>query len=323
MNQVIYRVYQGLAWLIFACMLLQFFLAGVGVFRAGSFGPHLSLGNLLIYASIVLLILAVVSVVTGTLDRWKVGSAALLVVLMLLQYRSVSDFLQESTPLISALHPVNGLLLVFVSYIVANGGERPWTAPIIIRGGGLAAVAAGVLLIIAVLLQLVFVLGQVYFTGGVDILDASVSGFEVLLLLGLVGLYVHVLEEAGLLGLVGFLVAFVGTALGTQGVGTQGDLWALLLADLGFALFGVASLRSGVYPRRASILLIIGAVLSGVAICVHEFIGVGMLGMSIEVIGDIGDIIFSASLVWLGLSLFRHKAEEVQRPHISRASESI
>ncbi|MDX6381333.1 MAG: hypothetical protein QOI57_2357, partial [Rubrobacteraceae bacterium] len=134
----------------------------------------------------------------------------------------------------------------------------------------------------------------------------------------LVGLYVHVSEEAGLLGLVGFLVAFFGTALGTQG-----DLWALLLADLGFALFGVASLRSGVYPRRASILLIIGAVLSGVAACVHEFIGVGMLGVSVEVIGDIGDIIFSASLVWLGLSLFRRRAEEVQRPHISQASESI
>jgi hypothetical protein len=213
--------------------------------------------------------------------------------------------------------------LLFVSYILANEGEMSWTASIIIRGGGLAAVATGVLLIIAVLLRLVFALGQVYFTGGVDILDALVSGFGVLMLLGLVGLlvglYVHVSEEAGLLGLVGFLVAFFGTALGTQG-----DLWALLLADLGFALFGVASLRSGVYPRRASILLIIGAVLSGVAACVHEFIGVvGMLGVSVEVIGAIGDIIFSASLVWLGLSLFRRRAEEVQRPYISQASESI
>src|SRR4051794_19851671 len=164
MNQVIYRVFQGLAWIIFACMVLQFFLAGVGVFGAGNISLHKSLGNLLIYASIVLLILAVVSVVTGTLDRWKVGQAGLLVVLMLLQYLSVSDFLQHGAPLISALHPVSGLLLLFVSYILANGGEMPWTAPII-RGGGLAAVAAGVLVIIAVLLRLVFVLGQVYFTG--------------------------------------------------------------------------------------------------------------------------------------------------------------
>jgi hypothetical protein len=164
MNQVIYRVFQGLAWIVFACMVLQFFFAGVGVFGAGSIALHLSLGNLLIYASIVLLILAVVSVVTGTLDRWKVGLAGLLVVLMVLQYLLVSDFLQEGAPLISALHPVNGLLLLFVSYILANGGGMPWTAPII-RGGGLAAVAAGVLLIIAVLLRMVFVLGQVYFTG--------------------------------------------------------------------------------------------------------------------------------------------------------------
>jgi hypothetical protein len=128
MNQVIYRVFQGLAWIVFACMVLEFFLAGVGVFRAGSFGPHRTLGNLVIYASIVLLILAVVSVVTGTLDRWKVGLAGLLVVLMVLQYLLASDFLQHGAPLISALHPVNGLLLLFVSYILANGGGMPWTA---------------------------------------------------------------------------------------------------------------------------------------------------------------------------------------------------
>jgi hypothetical protein len=109
-------------------MVLQFFFAGVGVFGAGSIALHLSLGNLLIYASIVLLILAVVSVVTGTLDRWKVGLAGLLVVLMILQYLLASDVLQHGAPLISALHPVNGLLLLFVSYILANGGGMPWTA---------------------------------------------------------------------------------------------------------------------------------------------------------------------------------------------------
>jgi len=121
-------VYQGLAWAVFVGLVLQFFLAGVGVFRAATLGPHRTLGDLLIYASIVLLILAVASVSTGNLDRWKVGLAVLLVVLLLLQYLLVLDSLQESAPVISALHPVNGLLLVFVSYAVAHGRGLPWTA---------------------------------------------------------------------------------------------------------------------------------------------------------------------------------------------------
>src|SRR4051812_1960546 len=107
MNQTIYRIYQGFAWIVFVGLLLQFFLAGLGVFRAANFGPHQTLGDLLIVASVVLLILAVASFVTSNLDRWKVGMATLLVVLLLLQYLLASDFLQDDAPAISALHPVN------------------------------------------------------------------------------------------------------------------------------------------------------------------------------------------------------------------------
>ena len=90
MNQTIYRVYQAFAWVVFAGMVLQFFLAGIGVFEKGNFGegnfgPHRTIGELLIYASIVLLILAGASVITGNSGgRWKVGLAALLFALMLL-----------------------------------------------------------------------------------------------------------------------------------------------------------------------------------------------------------------------------------------------
>src|SRR3954447_26838862 len=128
MNQAIYRVYQGLAWVIFVGVVLQFFLAGVGVFRAGNLGPHRTVGNLLIYAAIVLLILAVASIFTGSLDGWRVGLTVGLVVLLLLQSLLASDFLQEGAPIISALHPVNGLLLVYISYTLAHGRGLPWTA---------------------------------------------------------------------------------------------------------------------------------------------------------------------------------------------------
>ena len=135
MNQGIYRLYQGLAWVVFVGLVLQFFLAGLGVFRAANLGPHRTLGDLLIYASIVLLILAVAMVSTSNLDRWKVGLTVLLVVLLLLQYLLVSDSLQESAPVISALHPVNGLLLVFVSYTLAHGRGLPWTGRPRTEGG--------------------------------------------------------------------------------------------------------------------------------------------------------------------------------------------
>lgn len=126
MNVGLYRIYQGLGWIVFLGVVLQFFLAGVGVFRAGTLSAHRTVGNVLIYASIVLLILAVASVVSGTLDRWNVGLTALLVVLLLLQSLFASDFLQERAPLISALHPVNGVLLVYISFSLAHGRGLPW-----------------------------------------------------------------------------------------------------------------------------------------------------------------------------------------------------
>ena len=105
-----------------------------------------------------------------------------------------------------------------------------------------------------------------------------------LLLLGLVGLYARQSEEAGTLGLVGFLLAFLGTML------IAGDLWfeafavpylaevsprlaetsptGLLLAGaaasfasfgVGWLLFGIASFRARVFPRVAAVLIILGA----------------------------------------------------------------
>ena len=135
MNQGIYRLYRGLAWVVFVGIVLQFFLAGLGVFRAASLGPHRLIGDLLIYASVVLLILAVASALIGNLDRWMAGLAAVLVVLLLLQYLLASDFLQEGAPVISALHPVNGLLLVFLSYTLAHGRGVPWAARSRTEGG--------------------------------------------------------------------------------------------------------------------------------------------------------------------------------------------
>lgn len=135
MSRGIYYIYQGLTWLVFAGLLVQFFLAGLGVFRAATFRSHRTLGDVLIYASVVLLLLAVASLLSGNLDRWKVGLTTLLVVLLFLQYLLATDALQEGAPFISALHPLNGVLLVFVSYTLAHGRDLPWAAQTRVGGG--------------------------------------------------------------------------------------------------------------------------------------------------------------------------------------------
>ena len=131
-----------------------------------------------------------------------------------------------------------------------------------------------------------------------------------LLLVGLLGLYAHQSEAAGLLGLVGFVVAFLATAL------MVGVAWALLfftpsvalaapgffgavppgplvpglvatfaLAGLGWVLFGAATVRARVYPRVAAIVLMLGAVVSFVP-------------------SSPATLVFNVGVVWMGFVLF-------------------
>jgi hypothetical protein len=106
---------------------LQFFLAGLGVFRAASFSPHITVGTLLGIMSLILVILAVLSVLTSTLSRRSVTLATLLFALMVLQWLLVEVFL-GTVPALAALHPVNGLLIVAVAYALATGQRRPQPA---------------------------------------------------------------------------------------------------------------------------------------------------------------------------------------------------
>ena len=174
------------------------------------------------------------------------------------------------------------------------------------RLGGLAAAVAGVLFIIADLVALVLNLGQPSI-GGLFFKSVVALIAAVLLLLGLVGLYANRTEVMGILGLIGFLVAFFGLTLGQRGF-----LWAALLANLGWILFGVAILGTRAYPRTAAIILIVGAVLSGI---VNLLIGGGVLitPASYAVIGSVADIIFNVAIVWLGFSLFTGRVEETPR----------
>lgn len=116
-------LYRLLAGLFVAGALLQFFLAGLGVFGTGaSFEIHATVGIILVLASIVLLVLAGVLVLSGNMAWKSTVLTALLVVLMVFQYLLVELF-SEAVPALAALHPVNGLLVLGVACALAFGGR--------------------------------------------------------------------------------------------------------------------------------------------------------------------------------------------------------
>lgn len=166
----------------------------------------------------------------------------------------------------------------------------------LVRIGGLAAIAAGALLFVAdVWSFLSEVIG-----GGVEEFSefATTSAWTVmsamyligvlLLLVALAGLYARQSDAAGALGVAGFVAALIGTGLlagmmwtfafvvpsaaleapaflnaeQTAGPLDAGFMISGLAVAIGWALFGVATLRAGVFPRLATIVLIVRAVVT-------------------------------------------------------------
>lgn len=121
MGGAIFRLYKGLAWVIFAVVVLQFFLAGLGVFEVNDFGPHAITGVFVVAASLLLLIIAIVAAATRSLTWKRVGITALFFALMILQALLVFVWREGGPGVIAALHPVNGLLLLIVAYTLARG----------------------------------------------------------------------------------------------------------------------------------------------------------------------------------------------------------
>ena len=163
-------------------------------------------------------------------------------------------------------------------------------SPGFIRLGGVAAMSSALLALLSFVLYLLIV-------GGARISEAATStafflpsGAQLLamalLLIGLVALFGRQAEAFGVLGLTGFVLALLGTTLAAgaawsqvfvvprlaevaptvadQGTGSvlAGFLLSFLLFGVGWVVFGVATLRTRLFPRWAVILLIVGAVIS-------------------------------------------------------------
>jgi hypothetical protein len=116
---------------------------------------------------------------------------------------------------------------------------------------------------------------------------------RMLLVVGLVALYVRHSEAMGILGLIGFLLALFGLVVGPGGAGIS------LLANLGWALFGISSLRAGVYPLIAGVLLITGAAVTGP---IHAF----PANVS-DAIYLYASIILYGAIAWMGYTLWMER----------------
>jgi hypothetical protein len=103
------------AWIFLACVVVQFFLAGLGVFAGSSnFELHRNFGYIFGWLTLLLLILGI----AGRVGRRFIGPAAVILVLFALQ--SVFIALRVDLPVAAALHPVNGLAIFLVAFLVAT-----------------------------------------------------------------------------------------------------------------------------------------------------------------------------------------------------------
>ena len=107
------------AWLFVACVVVQVFLAGLGVFDSPTrFITHREFGYTFGWLVFVLLALAI----AGRMGRRLIGLSLLLIVLFILQ--SVFVQVRTTQPMIAALHPVNGFLIGLVGIVLARDGRR-------------------------------------------------------------------------------------------------------------------------------------------------------------------------------------------------------
>jgi hypothetical protein len=153
----------------------------------------------------------------------------------------------------------------------------------------------------------------------------------VLIQLGLVGLYARQADRIGWLGLIGFVLAFIGTAFvgaivfmvaallpliaatspAVINQATTPPVFAVLILvlgyGLGYILFGVATMRAGVLPRWSGLLLIIGVSLFMIS---EAPLFDRMLS---HVIVTLGDIVFGLGLAWMGFALWSEKRVPVSK----------
>ena len=111
-------VYLVLVWIYLAGILVQVFLAGIGMFGvAKDFEPHVGLGWILHLVPVLLLIAAAVARVGSRLIWWTVG-------LLVVQFiQPILATMRTDQPVVAAFHPVLALVIFWLALTI---GLRAW-----------------------------------------------------------------------------------------------------------------------------------------------------------------------------------------------------
>jgi hypothetical protein len=114
MRQLLTRLFQGLAWLVVASLLVEFYLAGTALFGVATFQPHRLLG---VITGVLILLLAILAPIAASTRR-LVGQAVLLVLLTVVQLALPQ--LRVAAPAVAALHVVNAAVLLGLAATIAR-----------------------------------------------------------------------------------------------------------------------------------------------------------------------------------------------------------
>ena len=185
------------------------------------------------------------------------------------------------------------------------------------RAGAVAGILGGAGIVLVDLAQIAGIVRD----AKVGLLEIPITVF---VLLALPALYVRQASRAGVLGLVGFVLAFAGVALGMGYFYMMafvrpvlGQMWPAaaqavssaaavvrpfegLTFILGWLVFGAATLRARVLPRAAASLIIVGIVL----VVTRELLPVR---------GPLGGLLMGLGITWLSVGLFRRAAPAADR----------
>ena len=115
--------YHGLALLIAVGIVVQIFLAGLGIFGAESFDAHTSFGWILHTLSIIVFIFALTGPRTGRAIGMGVGLLALLTVQVMLVG------VRDDAPYLAALHPVLAVFALGLAFHIGISRRRGGLAP--------------------------------------------------------------------------------------------------------------------------------------------------------------------------------------------------
>ena len=220
------------------------------------------------------------------------------------------------------------------------------TASNLIRWGGLSAMVAGVIFAGIQPIHPPDVLASVT-TGAWAMIITLKWVMTLFFLIGITGIYARQLNQAGWLGLAGYLMlilswwlqtAYVFTELfilpvmataasgfvdsflrivngspGEMNIGALPMVYGLLgiLYILGGVLFGIATFRAGILPRRAAVLLAVGAAVTPLA---------ALLPHALQ---RFAAVPVGLAIAWLGYALLTERREKVLQPLPDRGSPQI